>query len=50
MNHEEYKKRMEDSKYKELVVTKSDDKKDYVFISYRSDSWKKILTEIVYKL
>ena len=50
MNYDEYIERMKDNKYKELVVTKSGEDKPYVFISYRSDSWKKVLTEIVYKL
>ena len=50
MKREEYNERMKDNKYRELTVTKKEDKKDYVFISYRGDSWKKVLTEIVYKL
>ena len=50
MNYDEYIERMKDNKYKELVVTKSGEDKPYVFISYRSYSWKKVLTEIVYKL
>lgn len=50
MKREEYEERMKDSKYKELEVTNADGDKDYVFISYRGSSWKKVLTEIVYKL
>lgn len=50
MNYEEYVERMKNDKYKDLVITTPEDKKEYVFISYRSDSWKKVLTEIVYKL
>lgn len=55
MNRKEYEERMTDSKYRELKVTKDcpkeqSDNKDYVFISYRGNSWKKVLTEIVYKL
>ena len=50
MEYKDYVERMQDSRYKELVVTKASDEKDYVFISYRGNSWKKVLTEIVYKL
>ncbi len=52
MNKEEYRKRMENPKYKELIVTKAEKNidKDYVFISYRSSNWKRDLTEITYKL
>ena len=50
MTRQDYEERMKDERYRELVVTKHEDKKDYVFISYRSNSWKKVLTEIVYKL
>ena len=50
MKREEYEERMKDSKYRELVVTNCDSGEDYVFISYRGNSWKTVLTEIVYKL
>lgn len=51
MNQEEYVERMKDNRYKELVVTKDNkENKDYVFISYRGNSWRKVLTNIVYKL
>ncbi|MCR4648883.1 MAG: TIR domain-containing protein [Lachnospiraceae bacterium] len=50
MKREEYEERMKDSKYRELVVTNCDSGEDYVFISYRSNSWRTVLTEIVYKL
>ncbi len=50
MKREEYEERMKDSKYRELAITKCEDEKDYVFISYRGNSWRKVLTEIVYKL
>ena len=41
---------MKNTRYKELKVTKAEDEKDYVFISYRGNSWEKVLTDIVYKL
>jgi len=50
VNLEEYEERMKDSKYKELDVTTYESGEDYVFISYRGNSWKTVLTEIVYKL
>lgn len=52
MNQTEYEERMQDQHYKELKVTASKHKSegDYVFISYRGNSWKKVLSEIVYKL
>lgn len=50
MKREEYEERMKDSKYRELIVTNCDSGKDYVFISYRGNSWRKVLTDIVYKL
>lgn len=50
MTEQEYDKRMTNPKYKEIPVTTGDDKKPYVFISYKSDSWELVLTEIVYKL
>ena len=50
MNREEYEKRMKNEKYKALSVTTCEDEKEYVFISYRGDSWEKVLTDIVYKL
>lgn len=50
MKREEYAERMKDSKYRELTVTNCDSGKDYVFISYRGNSWKTVLTDIVYKL
>ena len=50
MNREEYKERMKNDRYKDLVVTNCDSGEDYVFISYRGNSWKTVLTEIVYKL
>lgn len=50
MTEQEYDKRMTNSKYKEIPVTAGADKKPYVFISYKSDSWELVLTEIVYKL
>ena len=50
MTQKDYEKRMKNTRYKELRVTKAEDEKDYVFISYRGDSWEKVLTDIVYKL
>lgn len=50
MKREEYEERMKDSKYRELVVTNCNSGEDYVFISYRGNSWRTVLTEIVYKL
>ena len=50
MKREEYEERMKDSKYRELTVTNCNSGKDYVFISYRGNSWKTVLTDIVYKL
>lgn len=50
MNRAEYEKRMKNQRYKDLKVTTCKEKKEYVFISYRGDSWEKVLTEIVYKL
>lgn len=50
MNREEYEERMKDSKYRELAVTTYESGEDYVFISYRGNSWRTVLTEIVYKL
>lgn len=50
MKREEYEERMKDSKYRELTVTNCDSGKDYVFVSYRGNSWKTVLTDIVYKL
>lgn len=50
MKREEYEERMKDQKYRDLVVTNCESGKDYVFISYRGNNWKKVLTEIVYKL
>lgn len=50
MTQKEYEERMKNTRYKELKVTKAEDKKDYVFISYRGNSWEKVLTDIVYKL
>lgn len=50
MKREEYEERMKDSRYRDLVVTNCESGKDYVFISYRGDSWRMVLTEIVYKL
>jgi len=50
MNQKEYEERMKDPKYKELEITNCDSGKEYVFISYRGDSWKKVLTDIVYRL
>lgn len=50
MKREDYVERMKDSKYRELVVTTYESGEDYVFISYRGNSWKTVLTEIVYKL
>ena len=41
---------MKNSKYRELTVTNCDSGKDYVFISYRGNSWKPVLTDVVYKL
>lgn len=50
MNQEEYEERMKDPHYRDLVITKATDGKGYVFISYRSNSWRKVLCDIVYKL
>ena len=47
-------KRMKDEHYKELVVTQLNGdvppENDYVFISYRSNSWEIVLSKITYKL
>lgn len=50
MKREEYEERMKNEKYRALSVTTCADKKEYVFISYRGNSWEKVLTDIVYKL
>ena len=50
MTEEEWKKRMENPQYNDLVVTTHEDNKPYVFVSYKSDSWELVLTEIVYTL
>lgn len=50
MEWQEYKRRLQNQKYKELEVTDCDSGKEYVFISYRSSSWEIVLTDIVYKL
>ena len=50
MTQKEYEERMKNTRYKELKVTNAEDEKDYVFISYRGNSWEKVLTDIVYKL
>lgn len=50
MNQREYEKRMKDPHYKGLKVTTGGGREDYVFISYRGNSWKTVLSEIVYKL
>lgn len=50
MDFKEYERRMQNPKYKELKVTTWKDNLGYVFISYRSNSWEKVLTEIVYRL
>ena len=50
MKREEYENRMKNEKYRALSVTTCADEKEYVFISYRGDSWEKVLTDIVYKL
>lgn len=50
MKREEYENRMKNEKYRDLSVTTCADEKEYVFISYKGDSWEKVLTEIVYKL
>lgn len=50
MTQEEYLRRMQNDKYKELKVTTGEKGEPYVFISYKSDSWEKVLAEIVYKL
>ncbi len=42
--------RMEDSRYKQLKVTTTDDNVPYVFISYKSDDWEIALATIVYQL
>ncbi len=52
MNQQEYAERMKDPHYKALEITRHDNPegKDYVFISYRGNSWKKVLSGIVYRL
>lgn len=50
MTEQEWKNRMTNPKYNELQITTHKDNKPYVFISYKSDSWEQVLTEIVYKL
>ncbi len=50
MTEQEWKKRMTNSRYKELQITTHQDNKPYVFVSYKSDSWELVLTEIVYTL
>lgn len=50
MNQKEYEERMQDSHYKELMVTKCTSGDDYVFVSYRGNSWRRVLSDIVYKL
>lgn len=50
MTQEEYLRRMQNDKYKELEVTTWKDDKPYVFISYKSDSWEVVLTKIAYRL
>lgn len=50
MDFKEYERQMQNPKYKELKVTTCKDNQDYVFISYSSKSWEKVLTEIVYRL
>ena len=50
MKREEYEERMKNEKYRALSVTTCADKKEYVCISYRGNSWEKVLTDIVYKL
>lgn len=50
MNQNENESRMQDPKYKALKVTTNIDNKNYVFISYSSKSWRKVLTDIVYRL
>ena len=50
MTQEEYLRRMQNDKYKELKVTTCKDNVPYVFISYKSDSWEVVLTKIAYRL
>ena len=52
MNQQQDNERMNDVHYKALKITRGTDKPDpgFVFISYKSDSWKVVLSEIVYKL
>jgi hypothetical protein len=49
MTEEEYIERMKDPKYKALQVTKAGSGEEYIFISYRGNSWKQ-MTDIAYKL
>ncbi len=50
MDLDKIQKRMEDSRYKQLKVTNTDDNEPYVFISYKSDDWEVALSTIVYQL
>lgn len=50
MTEEEWKKRMENPQYNNLIVTTHQDNKPYVFVSYKSDSWELVLTDIVHTL
>ncbi len=50
MNQRENEERMMNPKYKDLTVTSCESGEEYVFISYRGSSWKKVLTKIVYRL
>lgn len=50
MDRQEYELRLQNPKYKELKVTTFENGVDYVFISYCSNSWEKVLTDIVYRL
>lgn len=50
MTEQEWRKRMTNPRYNELQITTHQDNKPYVFVSYKSDSWELVLTEIVYTL
>lgn len=50
MDQRENEERMMNPKYKDLTVTSCESGEEYVFISYRGSSWKKVLTKIVYRL
>jgi hypothetical protein len=50
MDAEEKALRREDKDILDIKITNKRDKKPFVFISYKSDDWKKVLKDVVFKL